>query len=184
MAVSPAATRERRPPPGPWSPAARPSASPPKPLAPAALAPATAPPSSAERKKMIEDMVNHANSRRAIRERNLLYMIILMGLLGGFVHLTSSLARYVGNRQLVRRWVVWYLLMPFSGAALAPMVYLLLRVGVLSNGTEHLNVFGLYGFAALTGLFAEQAIEMLANVFSEIFSKVRGKDPMNRGQGS
>jgi hypothetical protein len=105
-----------------------------------------------------------------------------VGRLGGFVHLTSSLARYVGNRQLLRSWVVWYLLMPFSGAALAPMVYLLLRVGVLSNGTDHLNVFGLYGFAALTGLFAEQTIEMLAKVFSEIFTKVQAKDPIDRGK--
>jgi hypothetical protein len=57
--------------------------------------------------------------------------------------------------------LVWYVLMPISGAALAPMVYLLLRVGVLSSGTDSMNVFGLYAFAALTGLFAEQAIEML-----------------------
>jgi hypothetical protein len=105
-------------------------------------------------------------------------MVILMGMLGGFVHLTSSLSRYVGNRQLLRSWVIWYVLMPISGAALAPMVYLLLRVGVLSNGTDSMNVFGLYAFAALTGLFAEQAIEMLANLFSEIFSKVQAKDPM------
>jgi len=150
-----------------------------------ASAPSTpnAPPTSGEIKKMIEEAVVSANGRRPIRERDLLYMIILMGLLGGFVHLTSSLARYVGNRQLVRSWVIWYLLMPFSGASLAPMVYLLLRVGVLSNGTDHLNVFGLYGFAALTGLFAEHAIEMLANVFAEVFTKIKGKDSMNRGQG-
>jgi len=31
--------------------------------------------------------------------------------------------------------------------------------------------------AALTGMFANQAIEMLATVFSVIFKKVEGKDP-------
>lgn len=111
-----------------------------------------------------------------------LRMVVLMGCLGGFLHFTSSLAKYVGNRQLLRSWAFYYLLMPIEGAALAPVIYLLLRVGVLSpgasaqNGTENLNLVGIYGFAALSGLFSKQAIDMLAQVFTTIFTKIKSKD--------
>jgi multidrug efflux pump subunit AcrB len=51
-------------------------------------------------------------------------------------------------------------------------------VGVLgtSANTSALNVFALYGFSVLTGLFAKNAIDMLADVFNTIFKKVQAKD--------
>src|SRR5262245_28433291 len=122
-----------------------------------------------------------AATDKAPAEEKIFLMIVLMGALGGMLRLTSSFAKFVGNRQLYRSWVVYYLLMPFEGAALAPAVYLLLRVGVLSPGTGstgQLNVFALYGFAVLTGLFAKNAIDMLADVFSIIFKKVQAKDAL------
>jgi len=109
-------------------------------------------------------------------------MVILMGALGGFLHLTSSLAKYVGNRQLLRSWVIYYLLMPVEGSALAVAVYLLLRVGVLNpsstnaDSTGNLCWVGIYGFSVLAGIFSKQALEMLGNVFNTIFAKVQGKD--------
>jgi hypothetical protein len=113
-----------------------------------------------------------------------LFMVILMGVLGGFLHLTSSLAMYVGNRHLMRSWVIYYLLMPVEGAALAVALYLLVRVGVLSPsaansgtpGTANLNLVGIYGFSVLAGIFSKQALEMLGDVFNVIFAKVKGKD--------
>jgi hypothetical protein len=116
-------------------------------------------------------------------EAAVLGMVILMGALGGCLHWTSSLAMFVGNGQLLRRWIPYYLIMPFEGAALAPVIYLLLRTGVLgtgsqgtSTGTAQLNLVSLYAFAGLTGLFAKQAIEMLADVFAIIFKKIQAKD--------
>lgn len=125
-------------------------------------------------------------------EAEVLLMIILMGALGGLVHLTSSFAKFVGNRQLLRSWLIYYLLMPIEGAALAPMIYLLLRAGVIApnassqNGaTANLNVVVLYGFAGLTGLFSKQAIEMLADVFATIFKRVKAKDGLtDKEQGT
>ena len=109
-------------------------------------------------------------------------MIILMGAMGGLIHVITSLTKYVGNRQFLRSWVLYYVLMPAEGAMLAPILYLLLRVGVLSpgqmsgGGTCAMNVLGLYAFAGMTGLFSKQAIEMLADVFNTIFKRVQGKD--------
>jgi hypothetical protein len=116
---------------------------------------------------------------RRVPEDNVLTMIVLLGALGGFVHLTSSLAKYVGTRKLLRSWIIYYLLMPVSGAGLAPMTYLLLRVGVVGNGSGEMNLFGLYAFAALTGLFAEQALEKLADVFSRVFAKPSETDALD-----
>ena len=94
----------------------------------------------------------------------------------------SSFAKYVGNRQLLRSWLLYYILMPIEGGALAPLVYLLLRVGLLSpsvNDAGSLNVFGVYAIAGLTGLFSSQAMEKLAEVFAVIFNKVQAKDSLN-----
>jgi CDP-diglyceride synthetase len=119
-------------------------------------------------------------------EGDVLRMVILMGALGGAIHWMSSLANYIGNGNLFRRWIPYYLLAPFQGSALAMLVYLLLRVGVLApptSGTEDtspaqtLNLLGLYAFSGLTGLFAKQAIEMLRDVFAVVFKRVEGKDP-------
>ena len=119
-------------------------------------------------------------------------MIILMGALGGCLHWTSSLAMFIGNGQLFRRWIPYYILMPFEGAALATLIYLLIRSGVLSpeadppgmGQTDKLKLLYLYAFAGLTGLFTKQAIEMLAQVFNTIFAKVQGKDSVPAAQAT
>jgi hypothetical protein len=143
-----------------------------------AAASATSQPLTQDAIERILDKKLHRD-RAHVCEQNVLVMIILMGTLGGFVHWISSLGKYVGNRKLMRSWLVWYLLMPVSGATLAPAVYLLLRVGVLANGTDHLNLLGLYAFALLTGLFAEQALEMLSKTFQQVFAKIDAKDAMD-----
>jgi hypothetical protein len=123
-------------------------------------------------------------------EGDVLFMVMLLGALGGFLRLASSLANYVGNRQLLKSWIIYYLLTPIQGAALAPLVYLLLRVGVLnpatttgsSSPTTSLNLIGIYAFAGLTGLFSKQAMEMLADVFSTIFKKSETKDALDKSK--
>jgi len=73
--------------------------------------------------------------------------------------------------------LIYYISMPIVGALLAPIVYMLLRVGLLApsssatDGTtiSNLNLIGIYAFAALTGLFAKTATEKLGEVFSTLF---------------
>jgi hypothetical protein len=116
-------------------------------------------------------------------------MVILMGALGGAIHWISSLAIFVGNRQLYRSWVMYYALMPVEGAALAIIVFMLLKVGILSptmangsqSGTAGLNIIGIYAFAGMTGLFSKQALASLADVFNAIFKKVEAKDQPKTG---
>lgn len=114
---------------------------------------------------------------RGATEGIVLTMVVLLGALGGSLHLVGSLVKYVGNRQLKRSWLLHYLAMPIIGAALAPMVYMLVRVGLVNpssvagdgSGIANLNLIAIYAFAALTGLFARTATEKLSEVFSTLF---------------
>lgn len=117
-------------------------------------------------------------------ESFVLLMVVLLGALGGGLHLLASLVKYVGNRQLKRSWLLHYLSMPIVGAVLAPIVFMLLRVGILAPGSSsdgsniaNLNLIGIYAFAILTGLFAKTATEKLSEVFSTLF---RTSDPASK----
>jgi hypothetical protein len=105
-----------------------------------------------------------AENQLAPKQHDVIVMVILLGALGGFIHLASSLAMFVGNRDLKRSWTVYYLMAPVQGAALAPLLYLLLKSAVLSpqiaegGGTQSLNLTAIYAFAGLTGLFAKQVM--------------------------
>ncbi|QDU65415.1 hypothetical protein [Engelhardtia mirabilis] len=102
-------------------------------------------------------------------------MVMWMGALGGLAHLLTSFAKYVGYRRLQRSWLIYYLFLPIQGAALAVIVYLVLRVGILApsglsdGGSANLNLVGIYAFAGLTGLFSKVALDKLAEVFQTAF---------------
>jgi len=125
-------------------------------------------------------------------EETVLSMVILLGALGGSLHLVGSLVMYIGNGQLKRRWLPYYLSLPITGAALALIVYMLLRVGILTptataNGpssTSNLNLVGIYAFAALTGMFAKTATDKLSEVFGTLFrtGEQPAKDKISSGQ--
>ena len=116
-----------------------------------------------------------ATREGAPSETLVLGMVILFGASGGCLRLIASLIKYVGNRQLHKSWLLYYYVMPFQGAILAPIVYMLLRVGVLApsvggqGGTAQVNLLSMYVFAALTGLFAKNATDKLSEVFTTIF---------------
>ena len=112
-------------------------------------------------------------------ELALMILVLCSGALGGLVHLYSSLAAYIGERRLERSWLLFYYLRPPVGAALAIIVYFVLRVGVLSpsqlqgSGAEAVNVYGVLTFAALAGMFARQAVDKLAEVVEILFKKAK-----------
>ena len=49
------------------------------------------------------------------------------------------------------------------------------------GSTQNLNLTAIYAFAGLTGLFAKQAIEKLADVFATLFAKIEAKDATKDG---
>jgi len=99
-------------------------------------------------------------------QKAVILMVMLLGTLGGLIHLASSLTMYVGNRDLKRSWISYYLLSPqYAGG----------------TGTENLNLTAIFAFAGMTGLFAKQAIEKLADVFATLFAKIQARDKTKSG---
>ena len=96
--------------------------------------------------------------------------VMLLGALGSLVYVLRSYVHHRGMGTFAMGWTWWYILRALSGAGLAVIVYLALRGGLLatSASASELNKFGLGGAAALSGLFANDAIELLSRQFSTL----------------
>jgi hypothetical protein len=131
---------------------------------------------AAAEKKVCEAL--QRNATKGATEGSILFMVILLGALGGSIHLVNSMVKFVGNRQFKQSWILYYYAMPLTGAGLAPVIYLLLRVGIINpsgvsanvSSTENLNLMVIYVFAILTGMFSRAATDKLAEVFLTLFS--------------
>ena len=86
---------------------------------------------------------------------------------------------------MVWSWAAFYLLLPFTGAMLAVIFYLVVRGGFFSPqaSTETTSPFGFAALSALVGLFSPQATLKLKEVAETIFTKpAAGAD--HKPQGS
>jgi hypothetical protein len=101
-------------------------------------------------------------------------LVILASLLGALVHVASSFMERVSRRALTVSYLWWYPMRLVVGAALALIVYLVLRAGLLSGDftTREINPYGIAAISALSGMFAKQATEKLAEVFKVIFATI------------
>lgn len=101
----------------------------------------------------------------------LLILVALMGFLGNMVHIASSLTSFVGNGSFKRSWILWYFVKPFTAAALAIIVYFIIRAGFLSYGTgaAGVSLYGILSLSALAGLFTDSATLKLKEIFEVIF---------------
>ncbi len=114
-----------------------------------------------------------------------LLIVILSGALGSYIHLATSFADYLGNRQLYQSWLWWYVLRPFIGMGLAVIVYFAVRAGLvmitLSNGTaptsNELNPYTIAAIAGLAGMFSKQATDKLRELFENVLTT---KEPTKR----
>jgi len=118
-------------------------------------------------------------------EVRLMLIAVLAGALGAYVHLATSFADYSGNQRLMMSWGWWYILRPFIGMALAEVVYLSLRGGLLSASGDNvagaISPYGVAAITALTGLFSKQATDKLQETFETLFrtqQKVDRKDAL------
>ena len=101
----------------------------------------------------------------------LLLLVALMGFLGNMIHIATSFTTFVGNGTFLRSWVLWYFVRPFTAAAMAIIIYFIIRAGFLSYGTgaSGVSLYGILSLAALAGLFTDNATLKLKEVFDVIF---------------
>jgi hypothetical protein len=111
---------------------------------------------------------------------SLFLIAMLGGALGSLLHSLRSLYWYAGNRKLIWSWAVMYILLPFSGAVLATIFYVVIRAGFLPQSGPQSGASTPYAFAALgalVGLFSEEAVLKLKQVAETVFAKTeQGKD--------
>ena len=101
----------------------------------------------------------------------LLLLVALMGLLGNLIHIASSFTTYVGTNDFKRSWILWYFVKPFTAAALALVVYFIIRAGFISygSGAANISLYGILALSALAGLFTDSATLKLKEIFEVIF---------------
>ena len=106
-------------------------------------------------------------------EARLLLIVAVAGALGALVHALRSFYWYVGNRQLVVSWLVRYLLLPFVGAALGLVFYLVIRAGFFSPEatSQQASPYGFAALAGLVGMFSEQAVLKLKELAENLLAK-------------
>ena len=106
-------------------------------------------------------------------EQRLLLLVLLAGALGSILHDLRSVYWYIGNRSLVKSWLAMYVVLPFAGATLALIFYLVVRGGFFSpqSSFKETSPFGFAAFAALIGMFSPQAVLKLREVAETLLSK-------------
>jgi hypothetical protein len=140
-----------------------------------------------QKKKKVEEEVNSTDVRtklvpRINRELDLLWLVLLAGALGSFLHTAQSYSDYIGNRTLKISWAWWYCLRPFIGAGLALVFYAAVRGGVMAVASgstakaAELNPFGLVSVAAMVGMFSKAATTKLGEVFDTLFKSDKAKE--------
>lgn len=110
-------------------------------------------------------------------DERLILLVIVAGMLGAFVHGSTSLADYIGNDRFSRSWTWFYLLRPVIGMALALVFYFVIRGGFLttSGGAKDINPYGIAALAGMVGMFSKQATDKLGEVFGTLFRSAAGQ---------
>jgi hypothetical protein len=116
------------------------------------------------------------------QDQRLFVVVAVTGALGGLIHSARSLYAYVGNRTLLRSWLLFYLALPFIGAGLAVLFYLILRGGLVTGTAAQVNFFGFAAISALVGLFTPEAALKLQQIFNTLLAPTpSGRDSLPPG---
>jgi hypothetical protein len=112
---------------------------------------------------------------------------VLLGAAMGAVHGLASIAVHAGNGDLGEDWVLFYICRPFTGAGVALVTCLLLVSGVggfsLPDDLDR-RKFVLLAWSALAGLFSQQALSKLRDLFASLFSSREDNESAGRTSGN
>jgi hypothetical protein len=141
-------------------------------------------------RRTVEQKVNSADVETKLtkinRELDLLWLVLLGGALGSFLHIAQSYSDYIGNQTLKRRWATWYYFRPLIGAALALVVYAAMRGGFMAITTgssakaAELNPFGVVSVAAMVGMFSKAATMKLGEIFDTVFKTTKADESKDK----
>jgi hypothetical protein len=118
-------------------------------------------------------------------DKDLFLLVIFAGALGGALHGLRSLYWYAGLRSLLKSWTLMYVLLPFTGATMAVIFYVIIRAGLLPLQTTKNVSVGIIAVAIVVGLFSQQAGVKLKDIANALLAKpAPGPPAESKPQGS
>ena len=115
---------------------------------------------------------------RTNREKNLIIVNTLFGILGGSTYGLASITTWIGNNKYEKSWTLWYVSRPIIGGALALVFYFLLRAGLVGGFPINVGDFGFAAISIIIGLLPTTAMKKLRDVFDVLFGIAKRKDEM------
>ena len=115
---------------------------------------------------------------RTNREKNLIIVNTLFGILGDSTYGLASITTWIGNNKYEKSWTLWYVSRPIIGGALALVFYFLLRAGLVGGFPINVGDFGFAAISIIIGLLTTTAMKKLRDVFDVLFGIAKRKDEM------
>jgi hypothetical protein len=112
------------------------------------------------------------------REKYLIIVNALFGILGGSTYGLASLTIWIANNKYEKSWNLWYISRPIVGGALALIFYFLLRAGLVGGFPINVGDFGFAAISIIIGLLATTAMKKLRDVFDVLFGIAKREDDM------
>ena len=113
---------------------------------------------------------------RTNREKNLIIVNTLFGILGGSTYGLASITTWIGNNKYEKSWTLWYVSRPIIGGALALVFYFLLRAGLVGGFPINVGDFGFAAISIIIGLLVTTAMKKLRDVFDVLFGIAKRED--------
>jgi uncharacterized membrane protein YeaQ/YmgE (transglycosylase-associated protein family) len=105
-----------------------------------------------------------------------LFLIVLFGgMIGAIVRALIYLCWRVGTEKFSLTWSWYYLFQPFIGAAMAIVVYVVIRGGFNGGAIGKGNIYSFAAVAFLTALFSDNAMAKLKLIAESLLVKVDSK---------
>jgi hypothetical protein len=112
------------------------------------------------------------------REKYLIIVNALFGILGGATYGLASLTIWIANNKYEKSWTLWYISRPIIGAALALIFYFLIRAGLVGGFPINVGDFGFAAISIIIGLLSTTAMKKIRDVFDVLFGIAKRKDEM------
>ena len=108
-------------------------------------------------------------------EKRYFLIVLICGAIGSLIFGLRSLSKHIGLLDFEMSWLLSYFIKPFLGGSVALIFYFVFKGGILSAsaGIEHINIYGVAAISGIVGMFTEQAIHKLKEIFDNLFTKVQ-----------
>jgi len=120
-------------------------------------------------------ILNLRVEKTALSSAQLVALVACAGFLGNAIHIANSLTAYIGSGNFLRSWRLWYFVTPFTGAALALILFFAFGSGLMKDDptktAEYVQgIYSVLAISALAGMFTDITTMKLKEIFVAILN--------------